>query len=226
MDFVEDYSRLESAQQERFQRVVTRLLAGEVLTPGSPLQPDPDWRFAERFRELIDSYLRIGGWGFDLDPTLRLARAIHETGAQRVRFSKLESLILCMLRLHYHEQMQLATEEDRCDITVGQLRERLVHAGKPIAQLSARAFGQAVRKLVRHSLVGVGRGFEADDGAVIEVKPLVEKVLPDDRIQEIAERIKAYVSTKTPVTDSEQDADGESEPNTADAGDPEQGTLS
>ena len=201
MDFLEDYPRLESAQQERFQRVVTRLLAGEVLTPGSPLQPDPDWRFAERFRELIDSYLRIGGWGFDLDPTLRLARAVHETGAQRVRFSKLESLVLCMLRLHYHEQMRLAAEEDRCDITVGQLRERLVHAGKPIAQLSARALEHAVRKLARHSLVGVARGFDADDDAVIEVKPLVEKVLPDDRIQEIAERIKAYVSVRTPVTE-------------------------
>src|SRR5256885_11557556 len=113
MDFVEDYPRLESAQQERFQRVVTRLLAGEVLTPGPPLQPDPDWRFAERFRELIDSYLRIGGWGFDLDPTLRLARATHETGAQRRRFSKPESLGLCIPRLHYHEQMGLADDGDR-----------------------------------------------------------------------------------------------------------------
>ena len=130
MDFLEDYAKLESTQQERFQRVVTRLLAGEVITPGSPLQPDPDWRFAERYRELIDSYLRIGGWGFDLDPTLRLARAVHEAGTQRVRFSKLESLVLCTLRLHYHEQMRLAAEEDRCDITVGQLRERLVHANR------------------------------------------------------------------------------------------------
>jgi hypothetical protein len=84
-----------------------------------------------------------------------------------------------MLRLHYHEQMRLAAEEDRCDLTVGQLRERLVHAGKPIAGLSTRALGQAVRKLARHSLVGVVRGFEADDDAVIEVKPLVEKVLPE-----------------------------------------------
>jgi hypothetical protein len=225
MDFVEDYAKLESGQQERLQRVVTRLLAGEVLTPGSPLQPDPDWRFAERFRDLIDSYLRIGGWGFDLDPTLRLARAVHETGAQRVRFSKLESLILCMLRLHYHEQMRLAAEEDRCDITVGQLRERLVHAGRPIAQLSPRALGQAVRRLARHSLVFVGRGFEAEDDAVIEVKPLVERVLPDDRIQEIAERIKAYVGARIPVADPEQDTDADSDPQ-AGAGDPQRGTPS
>jgi hypothetical protein len=194
VDFFDEYPRLESAQQERFQRVVTRLLAGEVLTPGSPLQPDPDWRFAERFRDLLDGYLRIGGWRFDLDPALRLARAVHETGAQRVRFSKLESLVLCMLRLHYHEQMRLAAEEDRCDITVGLLRERLVHAGRPVAQLSARALGNALRKLARHSLVRIERGFQADDNASIEVRPLIEKVLPDDRIQEIAERIRAYVS--------------------------------
>jgi hypothetical protein len=167
-----------------------------VLTPGSPLQPDPDWRFAERFRDLLDGYLRVGGWRFDLDPALRLARAVHETGAQRVRFSKLESLVLCMLRLHYHEQMRLAAEEDRCDITVGLLRERLVHAGRPIAQLSARALDHALRKLARHSLVRIDRGFDADDEAVVEVRPLIEKVLPDDRIQEIAQRIKAYVSAR------------------------------
>ena len=137
MDFFEDYPRLESAQQERFQRVVTRLLAGEVLTPGSPLEPDPDWRFAERFRELIDSYLRIGGWGFDLDSTLRLGRAVHETGAQRVRFSKLESLVLCMLRLHYHETMRLAAEEDRC------LRQELLGTEGPDIE-SARALIDAL----------------------------------------------------------------------------------
>ena len=99
--------------------------------------------------------------------------------------------------------MRLATEEDRCDITVGLLRERLVHAGRPAAQLSSRALGQALRKLARHSLVRVARGFDADDEAVIEVTPLVEKVLPDDRIREIAERIKAYVSARTPVADHE-----------------------
>lgn len=206
MDFFEDYPRLESGLQDRFQRVVSRLLAGEVLSPGSPLQPDPDWRFAERYRDLIDGYLRIGGWRFNLDPTLRLARAVHETGAQRVRFSKLESLVLCFLRLHYHEQMRLASEEERCEITVGLLRERLVHAGRPVAQLSRRALGHALRKLARHSLVRIDRGCEAEDHEVIEVMPVVEKVLSEDRIQEISQRIKAYVGAKASAIQAEADA--------------------
>src|SRR5580692_4667694 len=110
MDFLDDYPQLEPAQKDRFQHLITRLLSGEVLTPGSPLKPDPDWRFAQRYATLIDSYLQIGGWQLEHDPTLRLARARHEAGAQRVRFSKFESLLLCFLRLYYHEQMRTLSE--------------------------------------------------------------------------------------------------------------------
>ncbi|MCC7385222.1 MAG: DUF4194 domain-containing protein [Deltaproteobacteria bacterium] len=198
MDFIHDFPKLEAPQQERFQQVVTRLLSGEVLTPGSPLNPDRDWRFAERFRELIDSYLRYGGWRLDIDLGLRLARAVHETGAQRVRFSKLESLIICALRLHYHEQMQAAQEEERCEISAGALRERLVAAGKPAAQLSPRAMAAALRRLARHSLASIPRGFEGQDQEIIAVTPLIEKVLPPDRIQDLEQRVRAYLASRSP----------------------------
>ncbi len=200
MDFLEDYAKLEPVQKERFQRTVTRLLGGEVLSPGPPLKPDPDWRFAERYRELIDSYLRIGGWRFDIDLGLRMGRAVHEAGAQRVRFLKLESLLLCSLRLYYHEQMRSASEEERCEINVGLLRERLVHAGKPASQLSTRVLATALRRLARHSLLQIPRGFEGRDEESVLVNPLIEKVLPPDRIQQIEEKIKAYIGNQTAVT--------------------------
>ena len=44
-----------------------------------------------------------------------IPRAVHEAGSQRVRFTKLESLVLCALRLYYHEQMRLATDQERCE---------------------------------------------------------------------------------------------------------------
>lgn len=196
MEFLEDYATLEPAQRDRFQQVVTRLLAGEVLTPGPPLKPDPDWRFAERFRDLIDSYLRIGGWRLDIDLGLRLARAVHESGRQRVRLDKLESLLLCSLRLYYHEQMRIASDEERCEITVGLFREMLVHAGKPSAQLTGRRLARAIRRLARHSLVQVERGFEARDDEIVRVSPLIEKVLPADRIQEIEHKVRAYATSR------------------------------
>lgn len=192
MDFVAEYPRLEPAQQERFREIVTRLLSGHVLTPGSAMRPEPDWRFAERYRELIDGYLRIGGWRLDIDLALRLCRAVHESGEQRVRLTKLESLVLCALRLTYHEQMQQVSEDTRCELTVGALRERLIHAGKPAGSLSRRALEQALRRLARHSVVTIERGFAGEDTETFVVSQLIEKVLPADRIAEMAERVRVY----------------------------------
>src|SRR4051812_31784809 len=186
MDFCSEYPRLEAPQRERFQRVVTRLLSGEVLTPGSALRPDADWRFVERYQELVDGYLRIGGWRLELDPGLRLARSVHEQGEMRVRFNKLESLVLCTLRLAYHEEHQRMSEADRVELTVGRLRERLIQNGRSAFQIQKRALGDALRRLQRHSLVSFERGFTAGDDEKIQVLPLVEKVLPPDRIAEIA----------------------------------------
>jgi len=198
MDFIEQYPQLEPAQREHFQSVVTKLLSGSVLSPGSPLKIDPDWRFAERYYELIDSYLRIGGWRLDIDLGLRLARAVHETGAQRARFTKLESLTLCALRLYYHEQMRLITGQEQCSIRAGDLRERLIHAGKPASQLSPRVLAHALRRLSRHSLIRIDRAFEGHDNESILVDPLIEKVLPADRINEIEQRIRSYVAVRSP----------------------------
>lgn len=203
---------MEAAQQERFREVVTRLLSGHVLTPGPAMRPDPDWRFAERHRELIDAYLRVGGWRLEVDLGLRLCRAVHESGEQRVRLSKLESLVLCTIRLAYHEQMQQVSEDMRTELSVGALRERLIHAGKPAAQLSRRALEHAVRRLARHSLVVIDRGFSAEDTETFEVSPLVEKVLPPDRIAEMAERIRAYTGVAAAATNggpAEEPDDGE-----------------
>ena len=136
MDFCTEFPRLEPARQEKFRAVVTRLLSGHVLTPGPALRPDPDWRYAERHETLIDAYLRIGGWRLELDAGLRVCRAVHGSGKQRVQLNKLESLVVCACRLAYHERMQQASADEACELTVGELRERLIQAGKPANQLA------------------------------------------------------------------------------------------
>lgn len=212
MDFCVEYPLLEPAERERFQRVVTRVLSGHVLVPGSALAPDPDWRFAERHRLLLDAYLRIGGWRFDIDLGLRLGRAVHEAGEQRVRFTKHESLVLCLLRLAYHEQMREVREDARCELTVGELKERLLQAGRPAAQVTRRAVFEALRRLARHSLVQYERGFNGEDPERFVVSPLVEKVLPPDRVAELAERVKSYRGDGPGADEPDDDAASEETP--------------
>lgn len=206
MEFTTEYPKLEAAQKERFARVVSRLLAGQVLTPGSALTPDRDFSFAERYSELLDSYLRIGGWRLDLDPAQRLCRVVHQAGEQRVRFSKQESLVLCMLRLIYHEQMQRASQNMRCEVSAGELRERLIQAGKPPGQVGRRALLENLKRLSRHSLIELERGFGGEDTETFAVTPLIEKVLSADRIAELDQRVRAYVGPAADAPDAEEGA--------------------
>jgi hypothetical protein len=209
MDFCAEYPKLEPSKQEQLKTVVTRLLSGHVLTPGAALQPDPDWRFAEKYEGLIDSYLRIGGWRLELDPVLRLCRAVHMQGRQRVQFSKMESLILCVCRLVYHEEMQRVGEEETCELTVGQLRERVVQAGKPLAQLSRTALTYALRRLARHELVIIDRGFNAADDERIVISSVIEKILPHDKIADLYERVREYVGKGEEGEEGEGDEEEE-----------------
>jgi DNA-binding transcriptional ArsR family regulator len=200
-DFCLEYPKLEHAQREHFRRVVTRLLSGHVITPGEALRPDRDWRFAERHQELIDGYLRIGGWRMDLDRSNQQCRAVHEAGEQRVRFNKLESLVLCSLRLIYHEQMRAADETERCVLKVGELRERLALAGRSSSSIQRRALSDALKRLQRHALVALDRGFQGEDAESITVSPLIAKVLAPDKVAELARRVRAYASPSAEVGD-------------------------
>lgn len=83
-------------------------------------------------------------------------------------------------------------------------------AGRPPAQVTRRGVFEALRRLARHSLVDIERGFAGEDGERFVVNPLVEKVLPPDRIAELAERVRSYRGAEEPgeAADVEADASG------------------
>src|SRR5437867_13043341 len=110
--------------------------------------------------------------------------------------------------------MQRVAEAARCGRTVGALRERRIQACKPAWTLSRRALEQAIRRLARHSLVTIERGFGAEGTGAFVVAPLIEKVLPPDRIAEMAERVRAYAGAEggPPPDGAIESDDAEAEP--------------
>lgn len=209
MSFFDDFPALDPRAQELFRLSVTRLLAGDVIIPGSGIAPSAAWRFVERHQDMIEEYLRIGGWRLELDEAMRMARAVHLTGEHRVRLNKLESLVILMLRLIYHERMEEVGDELRCEVPVGELRERLIHEGKSAQQLSRRALAAALVRLARHSVVELPRSFVGVDRETVVVTPLIEKVLPPERIRQYHDRVREYLAPERAGAGEDEEEAGE-----------------
>ena len=187
-DLFTDFPQLSETQQQRFRDCVSRLLAGHILSPGSAINPDPDWQFIDHHSDVVDDYLGLAGWRLDIDRRLGIARVLHQSGEQRVHLPKLESLAFCVLRLCYHEQRLHMREEERCRVTVGELRERLIHAGVAPLSVSRAKLRDATKLLARYHLVQIERGFTGEDEESIVVSEVIEKILSPERIaQYVAE---------------------------------------
>jgi hypothetical protein len=208
LSFLEAIVGLRSDQRAQFQRVVSRLLSGDVISPGdNPLAPvDPDWRFLERHSQLVEAYLSIAGWNVQYLAQQKFARAVHSQGHHRVRFTLLESLLACLCRQRYHEQMLDAETDGKCEISVGDIRERISIARKgnpPGKQLIEEAF----KKLRKYGLVEFDSDFEADDYQLVCIKPLVEVVLSMEQVNKFV----SLCSNESPLASSESSDVEESE---------------
>ncbi len=193
MSFAEQFDAMEPATRERFRTVVTRLMSGAVLVRGTALRPDPDWAFTERHQYLIEDYLAFGGWKLDFNPQIGIARVVHLAGTQRAQFSKLDSIVVCMLRLLYHEQMASAALPGGCQVEVGRLRERLIGHGVPARALSVTKLRDSLRHLSRHQIVRYEPGFQGQDSESFDVLAVIERILSMETIQATRDRLHEYL---------------------------------
>lgn len=192
MDFCTEYPTLEPREQDRFREVLGRLMEGKIITAGTPLNPDPDWAYLERYHPLLSAYLTLGGWRLDYQPARQIARVIHPLGAGRVRFDRLESICLLLLRLNFHEQMGTLREGGDCTVTVAELREQLIHRGYKTHQVRRRVLERAVRSLARADLVTIEWGFQGDDRETITVNPVIESVVTPGDIDKVRDYLVRY----------------------------------
>lgn len=189
--FLEELRALSVSKQEQFQRVVSRLLNGQVLSPGDRAlrSPDPDWMFLSSHRGLVDGWMRVGGFRVDFHGDAEIARAAHIAGEHQARFDLNESLVVCVLRQIYHEQMSSGVRDSGCVVRIDEIRERIAVAGHGARLMSAGAALRALKRLARHRLVRLDPGFAGDDHDEVRVEPLIEKVLTPDQITRYFEEL-------------------------------------
>ncbi len=144
----EEWNQLSDRDKEQFARVVnllfekTFLLREVVDSRELRVHLSPDFRFLERHSHLFREYLKVSGWGLQLDDDLGVAALYHLEEHNRKHLDKNTTYFLYVLRLIYEEQMEKLSLRKEARTTVGEVLEKMFYLGllekKPSEQLLRR----------------------------------------------------------------------------------------
>ena len=196
MDFIKDYQSLEEAKKRVFAEAVQRLQTETFVLRGESLNPDKTYRFIEQHEDMIDGYLQIAGWRLQVDRPNGIARLYHPEGRGRVSFNKSESILLCLLRLIYHERMKDITEVSDVVVTLGELQERLTHlTPKAGDYMTKRVLRPSLRKFEHFCLIQLPDGrLNFDPDFEITILPTIDAAVHRQNIKDVSSRIREYLS--------------------------------
>lgn len=195
--WIDLWQSLDAAQAERLGRAIGRLLEDGIVMKGPATSPSEEYRALDRFEEAARGYLRVIGWDLALDRPRGFAHAINLAGRCRAQLTKDESIVLCLLRLLFHERASQATWQEEVLVSVGEIQEAyLTYAGgrKPLGKL---ALASALRRFQRLNLVALPRPFEPEPDTVLEVLPTVTAALPVSALETVASRLRAYTGAQS-----------------------------
>ena len=108
--FENEFEKLTNGEQNEFARVVNTLLLKSFVvrdvfdSKEKTMRINPDYRFIERYFDLISDYLKYTGWMMEKD-VLNGVIALYNTNEQnRLRMDRETSLLLFVLRLIYETE--------------------------------------------------------------------------------------------------------------------------
>ena len=203
-DWIEAWQQLDASRRERLGQAIGRLLEEGLLLKGAAAAPDEDYRLLDRFEHAVRGYLQVTGWDLAIDRGLGVVQATNTRGRCRVHFNKDESILLCLLRLLFHERAGKATWEDRILVSVGELNEAYMTHAVNRKPLGKQTLAGALREFQRFKLVNLPRPFEPEPDSEIELLPTLGMVMPPSAIDRVAARLRGYVDG--PVESKQADA--------------------
>ena len=191
----ESFEKLTMAEQESFKRIVNLLLARSFLLQGNydfedhRRRSNPDYVFAERHFELLSEYLSMAGFRLERDTQYGVISLSSEFEYTRVKFDKLTTLAVYVLRLIYEEEREKLSLRTEMFTTTGDLVHKM-HALKLVKKKPAdEKLRQMLRTLNRFSVIEKAEGaWEAADTRLL-IQPVILFIVTNERISNMYQLI-------------------------------------
>lgn len=197
--FSEDYLKIPQADKNEFGSVVnTLLLKGFIVrdiydSKEKVMKTNPDYRFLERYFDLVNDYLKFSGWNIEKDVILGVIALSNFYTENRIKIDRETSLVLFALRLIYENEKGASNSSNQAIyITTPGLLNIMIEDGvtMPGRKINGRSLARALRFLANHNIITKVSGNYDDGNVSFYILPSIVYALDNDRIVAMSEALK------------------------------------
>lgn len=197
--FSEDYLKIPQADKNEFGSVVnTLLLKGFIVrdiydSKEKVMKTNPDYRFLERYFDLVNDYLKFSGWNIEKDIILGVIALSNFYTENRIKIDRETSLVLFALRLIYENEKGASNSSNQAIyITTPGLLNIMIEDGvtMPGRKMNGRSLARALRFLANHNIITKVSGNYDDGNVSFYILPSIVYALDNDRIVAMSEALK------------------------------------
>ena len=198
MRFDEEFDKLTNAEQTLFAKVVNTLLlktfvVREVFDPREKMiKLNSDYRFIERYYELITEYLSFSGWQIEKDAINGVVILVNEYDQNRYKLDRETSLILYFLRLMYEQEKSESSQtSENVYVQTNQLIRSMLEHGVvlPGKRLTNRGVCRSLRVLANRNIIARISGSYDNGDVSFYILPSIIHAINQEKIIAMSEAI-------------------------------------
>ncbi len=209
-----DYSEmLGDVSKEKYRQVMNRLL-NECFILKRPKETASEYRFIKENAEVFEGMLDLLGYELIIRDDQGVITINNPAGTGRVHLSKLESILLLILRLLYIEKMKELSQVQEVIVTVEDIYEKYNMLKLPRARRELMT--NALRSFKRVNIIqNLDRLDKGDMAARIQIYPSVLLAVTANSLEEVYKTAQDKLLEYVTGGDSDE-SDGENQDEDAD----------
>ncbi len=206
--FSEEFLKMPASDQSEFSTVINKLLLKGFIvrdvfdTKEKIIRINPDYRYIERYFDIINEYLKYSGWLVEKDYVLGVVALTNINCENRIRLDRETSLVLFTLRLIYeNEKSESNTTTQAIYLTTPGLLKLMKDDGIRLQNknFTGRGLARSLRFLANHNIISKVSGSYDEGNVSFYILPSIVYAVDNDKIVAMSnalDQLKAQEANK------------------------------
>ena len=210
--FEQEYNNLYEAEKQEFRRVANYLLSKTFIVrdvydkQAKKMITSSEYLFMERYYDIFENYLSIGGWKLNKEPIEGIYFIENEFGQNKAKFDSFTTYILLALMITYEESAPITTLGNSVITTTYDIISKMQILGLITKKPSKEQFRIAFRRLEQFNIILRLNTSQDVELWKIMILPSIHHVIDYDKLRELCEYIPSFMKEKYEKNSSSEEA--------------------